>query len=101
MSKPKNDLLSLLFLIVGLLAVVDLIFVSVKQQANEEQAKERLQCVAQVVREAQANMVYNTTRDNATKEWLLNETPQNLEALKKVLVERPNLLPECEINWEE
>jgi hypothetical protein len=52
-----------------------------------------------VVREAQANMVYNTTRDNATRDWLLNPSVQNTEALKTVLVDRPNLLPECEINW--
>lgn len=49
MPKQKNDLMTLLFFIVGLLAVVDLVFVSVKQQANERQAKEKLDCVVEVV----------------------------------------------------
>jgi Na+-translocating ferredoxin:NAD+ oxidoreductase RnfG subunit len=97
--QKKNDLMTLLFFIVGLVAVVDLVFVQVRQKANEEQAQQRLECVSQVVREAQANMVYNTTRDNATRDWLLNPSAQNTEALKTVLVDRPNLLPECEINW--
>lgn len=97
--QKKNDVMTLLFFIIGLIAVVDLVFVQVKQKANEQQARERLQCVSQVVREAQANMVYNTTRDNATKDWLLNPSQENLAALQQILVDRPNLLPECEINW--
>jgi hypothetical protein len=97
--KPKNDVLTLIFLIIGLIAAADLVFVQLRQQANEEQAQERLACVAQVVREAQANMVYNTVRDNATRDWLSNPSVENTEALKTVLVDRPNLLPECEINW--
>jgi hypothetical protein len=99
--KPKNDVLTLIFLIIGMIAAADLVFVQLRQQANEQRAQERLACVAQVVKEAQANMVYNTVRDNATKDWLLNSSPENLEALKRILVDRPNLLPECEINWED
>jgi hypothetical protein len=98
--KPKNDVLTLIFLIIGLIAAADLVFVQLRQQANEQRAQERLACVSQVVKEAQANMVYNTVRDNATRDWLSNPSVENTEALKTVLVDRPNLLPECEINWE-
>ena len=73
--KPKNDVLTLIFLIIGMIAAADLVFVQLRQQANEQRAQERLACVAQVVKEAQANMVYNTVRDNATKDWLLNSSP--------------------------
>lgn len=49
MPNQKNDLLTLLFLIVGLVAAVDLVYVSVQQKANEQQAREKLDCVVQVV----------------------------------------------------
>lgn len=99
MPKKKNDLLTLLFLIVGLLAVVDLVYVSVRQKANEDRAQEKLACIAQVVEEAQGNMRYNSTRDAATLEWLQN--PGTVDTLKTVLADRPNMLPDCEINWNE
>lgn len=49
MPQKKNDLLTLLFFIVGLLAVVDLLFVSVRQRENEQIGTDRLLCVESVI----------------------------------------------------
>lgn len=99
MPKQKNDLLTLLFFIVGLLAVVDLVYVSVKQKANEEQADKQLSCIADVVAGARDTIEYNGRRDAAIRVWLQNQTQENREALTAVLGTAPPPLSDCEIDW--
>ena len=99
MPKKKNDLLTLLFLIVGLLAVVDLVYVSVKQKANEEQADKQLSCIAQVVDAARNTIDANAGRFEALRVWAENPTEQNRLAVEEAVKNAPAALPDCEIDW--
>lgn len=96
----RPDLIALLFGIVGLLAVVDIVYVQIRQQANEDRAREKLSCVVSVVEAARANTGYNGVRDAATLAWLEFPGEETANALKFVLSDRPPPLPDCEINWE-
>lgn len=97
--QKKNDLMTLLFFIVGLVAVVDILYVQVKQSNNEKQADRQLNCIAQVVDGARTTIEYNTRRDAAIKVWAANPTEENREALRVVIGTAPAALPDCEIDW--
>lgn len=97
--QKKNDLMTLLFFIVGLLAVVDLAFVQVKQSANEKQADQQLNCIAEVVDQARATIEYNGRRDAAIRVWAENPTDANRLALRQVIGTAPPALSDCEIDW--
>jgi hypothetical protein len=94
--KPKNDVLTLIFLIIGLIAAADLVFVQLRQQANERNAREKLDCVVQVVEGAQATTGYNAIRDKALLEYLATGNSTNLRV---ILTEPPPPLSDCEIAW--
>jgi hypothetical protein len=96
--KPKNDVMTLIFLIIGLLAAADLVFVQLRQQANEDNAREKLGCVVEVVEAARANVAYNNQRDLALRAFV--ESGNGAE-LKVVLSTPPPPFPQCEINWDE
>jgi hypothetical protein len=95
--QKKNDLMSLLFFIVGLVAVVDLVFVQVQQQKNESNAKEKLDCVVEVVEGAQSTTGFNAVRDAALLNYLQTGNPQEL---RSVLAAPPPPLSDCEIAWD-
>jgi hypothetical protein len=94
--KPKNDVLTLIFLIIGLIAAADLVFVQLRQQANERNAKEKLDCVVQVVEGAQATTGYNAIRDKALLDYLATGNSTNLRV---ILTTPPPPLSDCEIAW--
>lgn len=98
MAKQKNDLMTLLFFIVGLLAVVDLVYVSVQQKNNESNAREKLDCVVRVVEGAQATTGFNAQRDAALLDYLATGDSKELRA---ILAAPPPPLPQCEIRWDE
>ena len=94
--KPKNDVLTLIFLIIGLIAAADLVFVQLRQQANEKNAREKLDCVVEVVEGAQSTTGYNAVRDKAFLEYLATGNSTNL---RSVLAAPPPPLSDCEIAW--
>jgi hypothetical protein len=94
--KPKNDVLTLIFLIIGLIAAADLVFVQMRQQQNERNAREKLDCVVQVVEGAQATTGYNAIRDRALLEYLATGNSTNLRV---ILTAPPPPLSDCEIAW--
>ena len=94
--KPKNDVMTLIFLIIGLIAAADLVFVQLRQQANERNAREKLDCVVQVVEGAQATTGYNAIRDRALLEYLATG---NSTDLRQILAVPPPPLSDCEIAW--
>ena len=94
--KPKNDVMTLIFLIIGLIAAADLVFVQLRQQANERNAREKLDCVVQVVEGAQATTGYNAIRDRALLEYLATGNSTNLRV---ILTTPPPPLSDCEIAW--
>jgi hypothetical protein len=94
--KPKNDVLTLVFLIIGLIAAADLVFVQLRQQANEDNAKQKLDCVVQVVEGAQATTGYNAIRDKALLDYLATGNSTNLRV---ILTTPPPPLSDCEIAW--
>ena len=94
--KPKNDVMTLIFLIIGLLAAADLVFVQLRQQANERNAREKLDCVVQVVEGAQATTGYNAIRDKALLDYLATGNSTNLRV---ILTTPPPPLSDCEIAW--
>ena len=94
--KPKNDVMTLIFLIIGVIAAADLVFVQLRQQANEDNAKQKLDCVVQVVEGAQANTGYNAIRDKALLDYLATGNSTNLRV---ILTTPPPPLSDCEIAW--
>lgn len=94
--KPKNDVLTLIFLIIGLIAAADLVFVQMRQQANENNAERKLDCVVEVVEGAQATTGYNTLRDKALLDYLATGNSTNL---REILTAPPPPLSDCEIAW--
>ncbi len=94
--KPKNDVMTLIFLIIGLIAAADLVFVQLRQQANERNAREKLDCVVQVVEGAQATTGYNAIRDRALLDYLATGNSTNLRV---ILTTPPPPLSDCEIAW--
>jgi hypothetical protein len=88
--------MTLIFLIIGLIAAADLVFVQLRQQANERNAREKLDCVVQVVEGAQATTGYNAIRDKALLEYLATGNSTNLRV---ILTEPPPPLSDCEIAW--
>ena len=96
----RPDLMTLLFFIVGLLAVVDIVYVQIRQQANEDRAREKLNCVVAVVEAARENTGYNRVRDEATLRWVEFPNPETTDALKFLLLNPPTPLPDCVIDWD-
>lgn len=94
--KPKNDVMTLIFLLIGLIAAADLVFVQLRQQANERNAKEKLDCVVEVVEGAQATTGYNARRDKAMLDYLATGNSTNL---REILTAPPPPLSDCEIAW--
>jgi hypothetical protein len=95
----RPDLMTLLFFIVGLLAVVDILYVQLRQQDNEDRAKAKLDCVVAVVEAARDTTGYNGIRDAATLRWVEFPDPETADALKLILANPPAPLPDCEIAW--
>jgi hypothetical protein len=89
--------MTLIFLIIGLIAAADLVFVQMRQQQNERNAREKLNCVVEVVEGAQSTTGYNAVRDAAMLEYLQTGDPKNL---RSVLAAPPPPLSDCEISWD-
>ena len=94
--KPKNDVMTLIFLIIGVIAAADLVFVQLRQQANEDNAKQKLDCVVEVVESAQFKNQYEFRRDKALFDYLATG---NSTDLRQILTTPPPPLSDCEIAW--